>query len=924
MFVGRQKQLAALGAALERTPGAVLVVGEAGIGKSALVREFTRGVDALVAEGGADPGTALQTAAAHGVHSPAHSVQAAVHGVQGGVPYAVFVPVLRRLVREYGAELVPRGGRNGLARLLPELGELEEHPELGRARLFEEVLLLVERAAERRPVVLVLEDLHWADQASRDLLVFLLRNLTRPGVLVIATSREPLRLPMAEVLKVPPLGRDEVARMLGGSDGEQVASLGRTDGEQVASLGRTDSERVAPLGRADIDRIVARSEGNPLFVEALADAGTATTPASLRELLLAGAERLGRASLDVLRIAAVSSSVSPSYGGSRTPHEVLRSVAGLDDLALDEALRPVVRARLLLVDGDGYAFRHTLIRDAVYDDLLPGERIRLHTRCAEARPELAADHWYAAGDRRRAFEAAWRAGRWERVLELWDQSDLPDGGVEAWDRSDSPDGGVGRFDPSHGGMDHAAVLELAAKDALHVGDAERAEELASRALDEVRDPLRAAHLLELRVAIRDLLGEEGLADLREAIRLAPREARLIGALANTLAWNGQDAEARAHAEDALALGDSRSLVTLAALTALEGDLATASRLHAEARAAAPDDDTVLAAYAGEADVLEAAGEHAKAEAVARRGMAQAKRLGMARSRGAHIAANLAEPLASLGRWKEAREVIDAALALDPPPIHRAWLLMVLGTVAVWEGSLGEAADVLDRARPLMRGRSRGYDSCLEPDLLEGRLAVAAGDVERAGRLADHVLSAHDLTLSRRYAWPLLVIAARTGRVREAPAGMETTGRVQEAYRATFEAECGGSWAAAVAAWRTVGQPYALGQALVRAAEQDPESARELLREAAAIAERLGSAPLRQEVEAAAASGRVRLTAEPGLSARELEVLELVAEGMSNRQIAERLFISARTSGVHVSNIMAKLGVASRVEAAALARRTGLL
>jgi DNA-binding CsgD family transcriptional regulator len=297
---------------------------------------------------------------------------------------------------------------------------------------------------------------------------------------------------------------------------------------------------------------------------------------------------------------------------------------------------------------------------------------------------------------------------------------------------------------------------------------------------------------------------------------------------------------------------------------------------------------------------------------------------MARSRGAHIAANLAEPLASLGRWKEAREVIDAALALDPPPIHRAWLLMVLGTVAVWEGSLEEAADVLDRARPLMRGRSRGYDSCLEPDLLEGRLAVAAGDVERAGRLADHVLSAHDLTLSRRYAWPLLVIAARTGRVRQAPAGMETTGRVQEAYRATFEAECGGSWAAAVAAWRTVGQPYALGQALVRAAEQAPESARELLREAAAIAERLGSAPLRQEVEAAAASGRVRLTAEPGLSARELEVLELVAEGLSNRQIAERLFISARTSGVHVSNIMAKLGVASRVEAAALARRTGLL
>ena len=885
VFVGREKQLAVLAAALERTPGAVLVVGEAGIGKSSLVREFARGVDALVAEGGADPGTALQAAGGLGVAG------------QGGMPYAPFVPVLRRLVREYGAELIPGGGRKGLARLLPELGELEEHPELGRARLFEEVLLLVERVAERRSVVVVLEDLHWADQATRVLLVFLLRNLTRPGVLVIAISREPLRLPVAEVLKVPPLGRDEVARLLGGIDGEQ---------------------RVAPgLARTDIDRIVARSEGNPLFAEALADAG-ATTPASLRELLLAGAERLGRASLDVLRIAAVSSSVSRSalYEGSRTPHEVLRSVAGLDDLALDEALRPVVRARLLVVDGDGYVFRHTLIRDAVYDDLLPGERIRLHTRCAEARPELAADHWYAAGDRRRAFQAAWRARRWDRVLELWDHAD--DGGHQSGEDRVRGAGPVG-------GMDHAAVLELAAKDALHAGDAERAEELASLALDEVAgDSLRAAHLLELRAAIRDLLGEEGLADLREAVRLAPHEARLIGALANTLAWNGQDAEARAHAENALALGDARSLVTLAALTALEGDLATSSRLHAEARAAAPDDDTVLVAYAGEADVLEAAGEHARAEVVARRGMARARRVGMARARGAHIAANLAEPLASLGRWKEAREVVDAALALDPPPIHRAWLLMVLGTVAVREGSLEEAAAVLDRARPLMRGRSRGYDSCLEPDLLEGRIAVAAGDVERAGRLADHVLSAHDLTLSRRYAWPLLVIAARTGRVRQAPAGMETTGRVQEAYRATFEAECGGSWAAAVAAWRAVGQPYALGQALVRAAEQDPDAARELLREAAAIAGRLGAEPLRREVEAAAARGRVSLTAEPGLSARELEVLELVAQGLSSKQIAERLFISARTSGVHVSNIMAKLGVGSRVEAAALARRTGLL
>ncbi|MER6506603.1 AAA family ATPase [Nonomuraea sp. NPDC001636] len=828
MFVGREAELGRLAAAWARTPSAVLVVGEAGIGKSRLVARFAGGADALVAEGGADP---------------------------GGPAYAPFVPVLRRLVREYGAGLVPGGGRKGLACLLPELGELDDTPDLGRARLFEEVLLLVERAAERRPLVIVLEDLHWADQAARDLLAYLLRNLTRPGAMVVATSREPLRLPGAEVVRVPPLGRDEVARL---------------------------------LGRDDVDAIVARSEGNPLFAEALAEAGD-TTPASLRELLLAGAEKLPGPGLDVLRIAAVA--------GRRTPHEVLRQVAGLDDLALDEALRPVVRARLLLVDGDAYVFRHALIREAVYDDLLPGERRRLHARCAPAQPELAADHWLAAGDGPRAFEAAWRARRWDLVLELWAHAD---------------------------GQDHAQVLEDAARDALRAGDAHRADDLAGRALAEVADPLRAAHLLELRVAIRDLHGEEGLDDLREAVRLAPRESRLLGALACTLAWHGQDEEARARAEEAYALGDARSLVTLAALAALDDDLATASALYARARISAPDDDTLLVSYAGEADALEAAGEHARAEAVARRGIAEAARLGLARSRGAHLAANLAEPLASLGRWKEAREVAAPALALDPPPIYRAWILLVLGTVAVQEGSLSTAGALLAQARPLMRGRSRGYDSCLEPDLLEGRLAEAGGDLDRARRLVDHVLAEHDLTRSRRYAWPLLALAARIGRVRAAPPGLPTVGRLQEAYRATFEAELGGSWADAVAAWRAVGQPYGLGRALVGAAERDPARAREPLREALAIAAALGAEPLRRQAEAAAATARVTLSATPGLSARELEVLGLVAEGLSNRQIAERLFISARTSGVHVSNIMAKLGAASRVEAAAVARRTGLI
>ncbi|WP_327090168.1 LuxR C-terminal-related transcriptional regulator [Nonomuraea sp. NBC_01738] len=640
------------------------------------------------------------------------------------------------------------------------------------------MLLLVERAGQ---VVIVLEDLHWADQASLDLLLFLLRNLTAPGPLIVATSRTPLRLPGATVLRVPALTGEEIGRMLDTLGGDEAAE------------------------------IAARSEGNPLFAEALADAGGAT-PASLRELLLAGAERLGPAALDLLRVAAVA--------GPRIPHPVLKAASGLDDLAFDDALRPVVRARLLVVDGDAYRFRHVLIRDAVHDDLLPGERIRLHARCAVADPANAATHWLAAGDPTRAYAAAVAEHRWSLALDLWPHA------------------------PAESAGERPDLLERAARSARH------AESRTTQALAELpaTDP-RRARLLELRVAVRDQLGEDGLDDLRAAVRLAPRDARLLGALATTLAWNGQDDDARRHAERALALGDTRSLITLAALT---GDPPTARRLFHQARTAPGTDiDTVLTAYAAEADVLEAAGEHHRAEAVARQGIERARQAGMARSRGSLLAANLAEPLASQGRWAESAEIIAAALALDPPPIYRAWLLMVQGNIAVWRGDLAEA-----------------------------------------------------------------------GMVTEAPEGITTTGKVQRAYRATFEAECGGPWEAAIDAWRAVGQPYGLARALVRAATRGNG---EHVREAVEIAGRLGAVPLSREARAVAAAGKVALgEAGPGLTARELEVLGLVAEGLSNRQIAERLFISARTAGVHLSNIMAKLGAASRVEAAATARRTGIV
>ncbi|GAA4588045.1 LuxR family transcriptional regulator [Planotetraspora phitsanulokensis] len=852
--MGREAELAALAAARSRSPQAVVVAGEAGIGKSRLVEEFVAGGSSPVFRGAADP---------------------------GGPPYGPLVSVLRRVVRHLGVrqavDLLPGNGRTALARLLPELGPQHE-PD--RARLFEEVLLLLEGVAGRGEVIVLVEDLHWADVPARDLLVFLLRNLTRPGVLVIGTTRDTqglwplLRLDTVELLTPPALGREDVARMLG-----------------------------RPPDSPEVARILRRSEGNPLFVEALADVGTAT-PGALRDLLLAGVERLEPESLAVLRAVAVA--------GLAMEHIPLRDMTGLDDLALDDALRPLVRGRFLRVETEGYAFRHVLIRDAVYDDVPLGERARLHARCAAAlaeRPDQASDHWHAAGDRRRAMETAWQAGKYERVLDLWDETAMQD-------------------------VDHARVLELAAENALHAGAADRAEELATAAIREVdpeADPARVARLLTLRVTVRDQLGEDGLDDLREAVRLAPDSPRLTGALAATLAWNGQYAEAHAHATRAVAQGDTGSVITLASLAAADGDMESATALYARAQAAAGDDDTLLSALAAEADALEAAGEHSRAEVVARRGMTHARGAGRARSLGTLIAANLAEPLASLGRWDEARQVVAAALALDPPPIYRAWLLIVDGTVAAWRGDTSDAEEILRLVRPLTRGRSRGEDSCLEPDLLACRLAQLGGDVDRLRRLLGHVLETHDLTRSRRYAWPLLAAAAQAGIVPGLPLeSLPAIGRLQWAHRATYLAECGeGAWDEAIALWRQVGQPHALGSVLLRAGGHavhagDHATAQERLREAASIAGSLGALPLAGQVAAVAATARIVLDPAPVLSPRELEVLTLVAEGLSNRQIADRLFISPRTSGVHVSNIMAKLGASNRVHAAAIARHHGLL
>ncbi|MES9605211.1 AAA family ATPase [Actinomadura sp. NPDC000929] len=939
VLVGRGPERAALLAAYGEARHAatvVLVGGEAGMGKTRLVRDFTSGL-------GSSARTVVGGCTDLGMDGP---------------PFGPFVTALRRLVRAMGVpaatRLLPGGGRRGLARLLPELGEDDGDPDraLGRARLFEEILLLLEGGAADRPLVVVLEDLHWADRSTGELLAFLAQNVGGPGLLLVGTYRPD------EITAAHPL-RPLVSRVEGV---HRIALAGLTRdavAQQVGAL--LDHEPDEPR----VDRIFRRSGGNPLFVEALVDAGDAPVR-SLRELLRTDVERLPEPSRRVVHAAAVAA--------GPVEHTLLAALTGMGDLEFEDALRPLVRRRLLDVVEGGYAFRRDLIREAVYDGLLPGERVRLHRRCAEAisaDPRLVpadralieiAVHWYAAGEDARAAEAAWRAAEsarrayayaerhrmLDRVLRLWDRlPDLPD-----------------RI-----GADRAAVLEMAAEACLNAGELEAGIAVATAALDESPGPERAAALLEIRAALRDRNGEDPLPDLGRAVRSLPPaplsavRGRLLAELATAQRNHRRFAPARAAAEEALEIGrrtrdravQARALVTLGALAAAGADPATASDLFGQAGAAAADagaHDTRLLVAATESDALEAAGEHARAARVAREGMALADGLGLARTRGTLLAPNLSESLLSLGRWAEASEVNRNALSLAPPPLYQAYLRMIQATVDLRRGDLDRAGAAAGQARAAMRGNSRGEESCLEPDLLDCRLARVRQDAGALTAVVGHVLDDHDLLASPRYGWPLLLAAAQgLNDHRRAGGSMERLitwagkltvgGRLQRAYQVTFEAEAGepglGAWHRAIAAWRDLEQPYALAETLVRAARaalsaQDRKQAAVLLAEATSIATGLGAAPLRAEAEKLARRSRLtsgaaappaRREAPAGLTGRELEVLELVAAGLSNRQIGERLFISAKTAGVHVSNILAKLGVTTRLEAAAWAHRTRL-
>jgi DNA-binding CsgD family transcriptional regulator/tetratricopeptide (TPR) repeat protein len=966
VLIGRGEQLTALEEALTAVgrgePAAVLLGGETGVGKTRLVTEFA---ERVASQSRALIGNCLELGAA-------------------GLPFAPFTAVLRQLVGDLGVDGVRAllAGRSGaeLGRLLPELADPAGLPDEAyqgeaRARLFEQLLGLFRALAQEAPLTLIIEDAHWADASSRDLLTFLIANLPAARLFIVVTFRSdeltrthPLRPLLTELARIGWVERTELPRLTRPEAAAQMAAI----------LGLEPSV-------AEIEAVFARTEGNPLFVEHLLGCD-AQVPASLRDMVFASVHRLPDETRDLLRLA--------SAGGVRQSHALLAQVSGLAEDDLARALRPAVAANVLLPDGDGYQFRHALIQEVMHSDLLPGEHGRLHARYAEA---IAADatlvpagraaislahHWYSAHDLTGALVSSWQAAAEAgRALAHAEQLSMLAQVLELWERV--PDA------PERIGADHVQVLEKTAAVAELAGESERGLAFATAAVQEVdaaAEPARAAVLLDrrARLAIQGHL-DTSSDDLIEALRLVSDgrhesvRARVLASLANALGKQNLHDRARATAEEALAIAreekepatQARALSTLAMLAPQGSDVL---ETLAQARAAAEearDYSLIVMAAINESHVLEGMGEHLRAADVARDGLARAASFGMSRTSGAVLAVNVAEPLVAAGRWSEAEEVIAGAVAAPSTGPHRSELWRLAGTVALARGDLDAADYALARAGDLLATTTFRHERHLPHAQLQIELAAARGRVAAALSAAQDLLARGDLQESPRYGWPPLVAIAHVAAdalaqpralapaeaelaadlltiAAEQAAKLDVVGPVQAAQKITFEAEVARAddaasdslmlaWAA-VAAWEELGEPLPLATAMYRVAEMllatpaDRAAAEAPLLRAAGIARDLGATRLLADVTQLARRARIGLPGEPagdsssaaGLTPRESEVLRLVATGASNAAIAAQLFISAKTVSVHVSSILAKLGAANRSEAAAIAHRQGLL
>jgi DNA-binding CsgD family transcriptional regulator/tetratricopeptide (TPR) repeat protein len=938
VVVGRDEQLAALAETFEVVRRGrsmtVLLGGDAGVGKTTLVNAFVATL----------------------------SVSRVVRGQcvplgGDGLAFAPIIGALRDLEGQVGDETLLRWAGPGAASLgtmLPELAG-QTDPDDDHLRLFEAVTEILERAAEAQPLVVVLEDVHWADASTRHLVAFVIRALTDARVMVIATyrsdelhRRHPLRPFLAEMQRL---------------NGVISHAVPRLDSDGVATM--LTALRDDRPDAAFVEEVFRRSDGIPFFVEELARTDCCDLPAGLRDVLIVRFESLDRSAQAAVRLVAVA--------GYRVEYELFSRSSDLDEAELDVGLREAVDAQLLIVDGSGFRFRHALLREAVLEDLLPGEATTLHRRIAEAieaAPTLVpegtsavelAHHWFAARDVDKAFSWSLAAAR-DRPIDKSESLRMLERALDLWDDVDGAQ--------TVAGQSHAELLESTADVAVDAGELTRALALVEATRGEVdaaTRPLDAARLLQAKGHLLSKLNRFGSVEvLEQAVDLVPatpptaQRADVLGMFAamKMMAGDGNGAitAARESIEAAVAAAakvpEATARITLATCIGSVGrmDEAREEFAHALALAEGVDERTIMRHHINLSDVLRLNGHFREATITAEGGIEIARQLGLRRTWSAILAGNAAEPLLLLGEWDRARRLIDRALDLDPPALHRIHLKTLLALHQVWTDDLAAADRTLAEFRQQLSSAQPIPQYLTMIALSASEFALAVGDPGRAWAAAKVSgdrretqnagavwwvarAGAEAISLARRDERVPFDVAAAEDYIRRAIDELEVAAPLP-AGRAVIEAELVdevAAWDVAIAALEQAEGPvHLLAHAHLRRAEllaDDRRAAGDALRAAEHIASGIGARLLQRRI----ADLRRRLGVRTGegppadgqpspLTPREREVLRLVARGKTNGEIGNELFISTKTASVHVSNILAKLGVSSRTEAAAVALR----
>ncbi len=950
-LLGREQELAVVEQCLAATgrgdSGVLLLSGDAGMGKTSLVQ-------VTVAKATEQGFTVLV----------GHCLD-----IEAGIPFGPILEAVKPLLIHEGDRDRPVVG-HVLERAQLEGGSGEPNPTL----VLDALRGLIEETVASNPVVLVLEDMHWVDRSTQDLALALARTVSGPLLSVLTYRKEELtrRHPFRQALVG--LGLGARARRL------DLSPLGRS---AVHEMVQRHDEGGATRDR--VDAVLVRSEGNPLYVEELlasedvahdtsVSSFDATVPPLLSDLFLARVDSLSEPARHLLRAA--------SAGGAQVDPDIVSVVAGMEARAGTRLWREVLEANLI-VGAEPLRFRHGLLREAVYADLLPAERRALHSRFAEAlegrvdcSPEAMqmstlgqiAFHYVAAQEHSAALVASVRAGLAAARFGAPETATHFQRAVDSWDRVPNA--------AAVSGLAKADLLLLLGEAVGRQGDLLRWKELveaAARLLDPEGDPLLAGRVSSamgvlVGFGIMDSSGHEE--QVHRAVASAGEEphaelARLLVARAAVHARHFRHALALADASRALEV--SRAVRAADAEVAALVDKGVASIMLGRYGAGLADlTEAVRVAdrsgQRGESLVQQGhlawhhlmAGHIETGLDLARRG----RRAALAEALpvvAAYCGEQEVECLTWQGRLDESDALLAELVGLGMPEYRR----MIFRAQSLVERGDGVGALQVERDMALDPARAAGIVST-DDGIRQVRLFLMLGDTAQALAVADSLLSAtegSDSPLSR-------AIAARAGyeALRAArPAGIdEPTGMADRAARALATATAGlnEQWRGslydldrviaagharslagegtlddrrtAVEIATTFGDGVLLApqlwlaEELLRAGQRD--EGRVLLVQLWQSARALGARHVQEEATRLARRNRIPL---PGateaagplakLTPREREVLDVLTTGATTRTIATRLFISEKTVGVHITNVLAKLGVANRGEAAALAR-----